>query len=482
MTNNRFFPEIQDTLPYSRDEFYDKRDDRTLRVADTTDYRNASVLVAGDKQRLATFAGQVSLLTAVNTISRFSRDIDVSVPDVELDPAIQSQPTLLAEQCRREMKAADPYGEFNITTDDGGRSYDAALVIGDSEVDVEPAVRIDASGWLARVATNRPIDPFTSSTPNPVGPGVAASYGAAEIFKHVTGGAGQSAEAITFDALNLSCHSGFEPVDEPPSIPREIDLGDVRMIGAGAVGSAMLYFSRHLPITGELTVIDRDRVDYTNLNRSPLFTAHDAVHEKPKVNVAERFISETVSTTVHDQWYDEYLDEHGHGSPDVVLPLADEWNVRPSIQYNYPPIMLHTTTGGWSVNVRRTIPIKEPCLLCHFPPGEIEQTYECGTGPVYRAGDDEEVQIQGALPFTTPLSGALLTGELIKLSLDDYPVTISNVQIGLKTPDTLPIKLNHEPNCSFCNELIENLYRNRLRDTKFAELTDSESTDPEVAR
>lgn len=481
MTNYRFFPEIHArNLPKSREEFYDKRDDRTLRVTDTTDYRNAPVLVTGDMGRLSTFAGQVTLLTAVNTISRFSRDIDVIIPEFDLAPEIQSQTNRLTEQCRREMQAADPYGDFNVTTDDTDWSYDAALVLGDRAADIEHTVRIDASGWLARVATNRPIEPFTSSEPNPVGPGVAASYGAAEIFKGITGDSAPSADAFTFDAYHLAYHSGFEPIDRRPSIPDRIDLSDVHMIGAGAVGSATLYFTRHLPLSMRLTVIDADQVDYTNLNRSPLFTAHDAVHETSKVKVAERFLPDTIPTAMHDQWYDEYLDEHGRGTPDVVLPLADERNVRASIQHNYPPIMLHTTTGGWSVNVRRTIPIKEPCLLCHFPPGQFEQTNECGTGHIYRGRDDEEGQIQGALPFTTPMAGALLTGELIKLNQDHYPITKNNVLVALESPGSLQSNWNHEPDCGFCSELDEELYRSLLQGTKFANLGDSNSAAIEV--
>lgn len=468
------FPRVSvHELPFTRGEFYKQRDDRTLRVTSANEYRDRRVLIAADAEPISTFSGQLSLLTAANTISRFSSDIDVVIPEEDLHSDIQSRIGSLPEQCQREMEAADPFGAFAFPERSSSEPYDAALIIGQGSATADTVVSIDAAGWQARIAVNEPISEFGKRPVNPVGPGVAASYGAAEIFKAVTSDEAAEPSSYSFDAYDLRLRAGVEPYDQHRSVPDVVTLGNIQMVGAGAVGSATLYFLRHLSLHDTLTVVDPDCVDISNLNRTPLFTVHDAVHDTAKVSVVERFMSDSISTSTYEQWYSEFVHERGTGDRDVLLPVANERQVRSVIQDNYPPVMVHTTTGDWEVDVRRTIPTKDACLRCHFPPDTHNFSTACGEGESTVSGANQggEETIQGALPFISPLAGALLTAELIKLSLDEYPTTDSHAKIGVRRPISISGPWGKRDGCGFCENVDEDLYRRIIEDTKFGSLS-----------
>jgi len=95
------------TLP-PPDEFYAARDDRTNKISDGTDYRDAAILVAGERDVLSTYAGRVAARTTLNLLSRFARNVDVAFPSVPADNELAPTASTLAEQSIKQMRAADP--------------------------------------------------------------------------------------------------------------------------------------------------------------------------------------------------------------------------------------------------------------------------------------------------------------------------------------------------------------------------------------
>ena len=72
----------------------------------------------------------------------------------------------------------------------------------------------------------------------------------------------------------------------PHAVPSSLTLGKLLVAGVGAIGSAFIYLADTMPMDGELTVFDRDCVDTTNLNRSPLFTVRHASSTQLKKTAA----------------------------------------------------------------------------------------------------------------------------------------------------------------------------------------------------
>lgn len=461
------------------DEFYKARDNRTECVNDRTDYQNAEILVTGETAILEKYDGRVMARTVLNLLSRFARNVTVAFPSVAPDEEIRPIAPTLAEQSLRQMWKADPYGRFGWTRSPVLSKYDCVIVIGDPNLASKTTSRIyiDGGGWVARISRDTPVDPVLCKDQNPIGPAVAACFGGAEVFKTVVGACETSlTNAINYDAFHHEAGESIVPQSNP-QIPDQLNLGTVRMIGFGSVGSATAYFLRRLPLDAEFQFIDYDTVELVNLNRSPLFTANQAVTNSAKVDVARDFLADDLDVETFEQGYRD-LTFDDLETPDVVLPLANERNVRRAIQYDRPPLMLHATTTRSDVLMRRNIPLDEPCLLCHFPPDSAQLDASCAEGVNPSADTPDENEPDAAFPFASFLAGSFLAGELAKLPLDEYPVTDSIALVRTLTDlsgvgGTVQYNKDDNEDCPFCPEDHPNVHLNNIADTRFANLTES---------
>lgn len=462
-----------------RNKFYAARDSRTASLTDSTDYRSASLLLTGERDLLTTYAGRVMARTAANLLSRFARDVDVAFPPVDPDAELPPQKSTLGEQCLRRMAQADPHGHFDAVGDAADREYDCVLALGNPRVssNSDSTIRIDGAGWRARVVRDGSVASVTGGNDNPIGPAVAACLGGAEVFKTVAGmpPASRSAEFL-YDAFNHRLNPDDTAANDPP-FPTSLELGTVRMVGVGSVGSAAAYFLRRLPADSTVQLVDHDEVELVNLNRSPLFTAEDALESAMKVDTASQFLADHMDARSFPVDYESFEDADP-ANPDVVLPLANERNVRSNIQYGRPPLQIHATTSQSDVAVRRTIPLDEPCLLCHFPPSEAPVDTTCAEGPTTAPGGDGGDSGHGpdaAFPFASFLAGCFVVAELAKLPLDSYPFTepVARVQ-------TLTDLGSHwvpkggtlrKDACPFCPDDNPGFYKNKIKNTLFAHLT-----------
>src|SRR5439155_9581099 len=135
-------------------------------------------------------------------------------------------------------------------------------------------------GWLAFINDNswrRIVD-----HQNPVGPMVAACFGAAEIYKRLYSMRSEdAAHSFVFSAYDYS-----RSISANPAMPERIELSDTYIAGAGAVGMALLALLTSVPAlvaTGELALVDFDILDDTNLNRCVLALLSDIGRAKLEV-------------------------------------------------------------------------------------------------------------------------------------------------------------------------------------------------------
>ena len=88
------------------------------------------------------------------------------------------------------------------------------------------------------------------------------------------------------------------------------------------------------------------------------------------------------------------------------------------MQNNVPPVMVHaSTTANWGVNHGRHIPGTDDCLVDRFPGEAGAAELVCATGKTLVEGEP----IDAALPFCSLFAGLLITAELLRLQLPDYP-------------------------------------------------------------
>jgi hypothetical protein len=243
------------------------------------------------------------------------------------------------------------------------------IAIGPDQLDAPFSVAINSDGWLAELSDRADLD-YSSYSPNPIGAQAAATLGAAEVFKEIlrrlgsdTAAVKKRVSSIRFSTLDLTVNKDNPPNPELPSIIR---LGDVYLVGAGAVGSSLVYSMRYVQgLSGRLTAIDFDVVDNTNLNR--YLTARRADVGRAKVDVVSDFLhGSDVSVSSSRKSYESFVKERGQKSLPLVVSTVDNNQAREHIQSDLPREILHGATHEQTFVISRHDFINGACLGCLF--------------------------------------------------------------------------------------------------------------------
>jgi molybdopterin/thiamine biosynthesis adenylyltransferase len=448
--------------------FYSLRDDRTLRLVGKNDYRNKAVLIAIDDE-LQTLNGQTILLSSSNLIARFCRNIDVicdeSIDTIHISPKFYRKK--VADTTMKMLKSIDPYGNFRIVKKPRAE-YDAVLAVGTPSSGVSPDVWINSNGWIAYISKTEIELPNGRKKQNPIGAGAAACFGTGEIFKHLLDikDKNRYIEKVTFSSLDYSmnCADFLNP-----DLPEDIRLGNVQMVGAGAIGSGVVFFLCMLPITGSLTLIDNENIDVSNLNRYMIATLDDV--NMPKIKVATEYLGHhQIEIASYQCRYNEYTRNEGAGNFDVVLPLVDNNEARHQVQMNMPLLTIYGTTGEWAFTIGRHKALEYDCLICRYP--NLESIDEsCGTATVSERTEKGSLEEHiAAVSFVSALAGVLTAGELIKRSIIGYPFTKNFFQADMFTSPVYArhIQRNRKTECICGKSWFREAFRQRIQEIESA--------------
>ena len=159
----------------------------------------------------------------------------------------------------------------------------------------------------------------------------------------------------------------------------------ILIAGCGALGTVTADLLARAGV-GTLVIVDRDVVDYSNLQRQTLFTERDAQNSVPKAEAAKArlslinsevkvraFVEEIAPDTIHDLAEDCDLIVDGLDNYPTRY-LLNDYSVAEGIPYIYGGAV---ATGGMSMSIlprgdkRRRIQwdddLSTPCLRCLFP-------------------------------------------------------------------------------------------------------------------
>jgi len=446
------------------DEFYRQRDSRAGMVATSTAYRVASVGITLGSDATS-FADQMTFLTAVNLTARWCRTITLSAPAVAVDSRLGAALGVtglnVVEVAAALAHAADPF--CRVGTD---RLTEPAihLAVG---IDVPAgAYPILGRGWIA-MAGNAVRS--AGDTDNPLGAALAASIGVAYLFRTAIGT--QRLSGVRLSLWNLR---GGEAAADGPDL-RDASLGRVLVVGSGAVGSAIIYLLPLAGLGGEFAVVDRDLVEVSNLSTAPIFFAdHVGV---AKVEIAVEYLKRNgVMAVAHPLWFDEAV-RAGRifvQRPDLVIPVANDRDVRRQIQHQVPPLQVYGTTGrNWDACLGRHIPLKEDCLTCRFPQPQLvgEPALACGSVTL-PAVPEAGTPVTATLPFIPTAAAVMTVTELVKTTLLGYP---RNVNFGCldflgNVGDFLTVPRERSAGCICGGQ--RDLWRHLNAATMFAGLSD----------
>jgi sulfur carrier protein ThiS adenylyltransferase len=175
-----------------------------------------------------------------------------------------------------------------------------------------------------------------------------------------------------------------------PGIGKEgqekISRKHVLIIGAGALGSGNAEILARAGV-GKITIIDRDYVEASNLQRQQLYTEEDVVEKLPKAAAAKKRLtainSDVEIISIIEDATPEVLEELVVGV-DIIVDATDNFETRMTIndvsqKYNIPWIY-GACVGSFGMSFS-IIPGKTPCLNCLLRTIPL-QGMTCDTGGI----------------------------------------------------------------------------------------------------
>ncbi|MCU4921514.1 molybdopterin-synthase adenylyltransferase MoeB [Bacillus cereus] len=143
----------------------------------------------------------------------------------------------------------------------------------------------------------------------------------------------------------------------------------VLIVGAGALGSANAESFVRAGI-GKLTIIDRDYVEWSNLQRQQLYSEEDAREKLPKAIAAKNRLEKLNSEVQIDAFVMDACAENLEGlleNVDVIIDATDNFDIRFIIndlsqKYNIPWVY-GSCVGSYGMSYT-IIPQETPCLHC----------------------------------------------------------------------------------------------------------------------
>ena len=151
-----------------------------------------------------------------------------------------------------------------------------------------------------------------------------------------------------------------------------IGRASVCIVGCGALGSFQAEALARAGI-GRLRLIDRDYVDYTNLQRQWLYDESDAQNESPKAIAAARRLQQINSHVVVEPVVKDMTPSNAEelaSDFDIILDGTDNFETRYlindlSVKLNRPWVY-GAAVGSYGV-VMPIVPENGPCFACVYP-------------------------------------------------------------------------------------------------------------------
>ena len=215
------------------------------------------------------------------------------------------------------------------------------------------------------------------------------------------------------------------------------------IIGCGALGTVIATVLVRAGV-GKVKIIDRDFIEYHNLQRQVLFDEDDIKNQLPKAIAAERHLRKVNSSieiegVVADVNYTNI--EKLIRSADIILDGLDNLETRFLINDTALKLKIPWIYGGAISSFGMTmniIPDKTPCLRCVW--GNTSGhglSLTCDTAGVIAPA-----------PFVT---GSLQSVEAIKLLVGDENINRDLISIDVWTADFKRFKVTRRPDCPACN-------------------------------
>ncbi|MCA9289154.1 MAG: ThiF family adenylyltransferase [Phycisphaerales bacterium] len=396
-----------------RSDFYGQRDRRSLQFGLNEDFFERPVHISIGPQCAASRAGQSAALALLNMAARLHRSIVVESPGTPLQSPALNGGSRFDDAAHNLLRAVDPF----LGSGSPRARVGASVGLG------EDARRgldwyVGAVGGVAFLAREPvPFEPLPS--PSLAG-SFAACLGAMALCRRLL-----EDQLMRPDQIDV-WRWGRADVSSAGSPRARLDVGDVLVVGAGGVGSCFAYWASEFGHQGRWAVADGDNAELHNTNRCMgIFPADAGWPDPPGVNKAV-LAARLLDATPIPKFYHDLSEAEARA--DLVLPLANEHEVRRLIGQRGDPILLHATTSpSWEAQLHRHIPDSDGCIVCRMPPSGPRPTFRCSEVPVSAESSAAGASTDAALPFLSGAAGLMLVRGLLLLQHGELSDTPSNM-------------------------------------------------------
>jgi hypothetical protein len=224
--------------------------------------------------------------------------------------------------------------------------------------------------WTMYVGSAGPDALVSSISPQPVGvgddpfgPGAAACFAAASLFRacfpRPRPRAGRRDGDLVFSTRDL------EPRSSTLRRPgrRRLTVPDgTALVGVGAIGNAVIWGLSRVALEGSLHLVDAERVELSNLQRYVLTDRNDDGNEKP--GIARRFLK---IGEPHLQSWANFVAARDYHVPVAIVAL-DSAHDRRAVNASLPRRILNAWTQPGDLGVSSHDFLGGACLACLYLP------------------------------------------------------------------------------------------------------------------
>jgi len=389
------------------ERFYLERDRRTRECGVMHGF-DLPVRVVVGRDMASSGRGQATVLALINMLARIHRHLHLDIPSVDLLKPSLIPAKRLDEAAATLARAVDPY----IRLDDAASSSHAIGLGADAPLGLPWYA--GAEGHIAIIGRH-PVH-FEHGDSLSLGAALTACLAAAAVLRQVLG---YDQRPVRLSAWN---YREGNDAQHGPELSGPLDVGNVLQIGAGGVGSCLAYWLREFGVVGNWLLLDRDNVVLHNTNRCLGLLPRDAGWRDGQARNKAVAAAELFGASAHALWYDQF--DHESFKPDLILPLANERDIRHYVACRGEPVILHATTSlTWEAQLHRHLAPTDDCITCRMPDPKSQVQLSCATVSLEKAG---ESSTDAALPFLSATAGLLLLSALFRLQLGQLAVEPHN--------------------------------------------------------
>jgi len=235
-----------------------------------------------------------------------------------------------------------------------------------------PVFYVGSDGWIVKFSAKEPVGSGNSLIP--CGAGVSACIGASNIFRYVFR---DFIPDVNYDeSFSLSLITLQIEKNESKLKIKNIDLDKSILVGFGAIGNGVIWTLANMPIIkGELTIVEPEDIEITNLQRYVL--AEERHIEKPKIKIAQEF-QKNISLKLNllqTDWAG-YLSLKNNWKNRCILLSIDNIQDRIYVQSSIPKEIINSYTENNLIGISRHYKFgEEACLMCTYMPNEKKKSY-----------------------------------------------------------------------------------------------------------